>query len=203
MWGLLPLKIRLAAIIVCGGLIATTRIALATQNVSLTTFIEALLWAAGILAIVGPLFGRLAFTWRIPCALGLRVWYPDLNGVWKGFAQSSFQERGERTNSRIEMTIEQRWTHIRVWVRSSDDYHSSKSISVIPAKEDRMVVLWTNFIGEQFAPRPTDERQFYGTSRLIYERSENRLRGHYWTDRASHVSGSGGTAGTISLSKKH
>lgn len=199
MWSMLPVSTRVTAAVILTAVVVSIRLAFSTQPRTLFEFLELLLSSAGIAASIGVLIGRLKLAWRIPCWFGLSRWYPDLNGPWRGLAAPHHSTTRERIE--IEMNIDQRWTGIAVITRSLESPLSSRSVLAAPLREENAPVLWTNFLAEQSSPESSDERRWHGSSRLAFDRETGELKGIYWTDRASHIMGHGGTAGSLLLKR--
>jgi hypothetical protein len=201
MWGLLPAKTRTVAAVIGALIVMALRLGFSVPPSSAFGWLELLLSSAGITAAVGLAVGRFRPAWRVPCFLGLKWWYPDLNGVWQGTAKTVAPGEKDYREFRIEVTIDQRWVGVSVSTHSLESPLRSGSVFVAPVKEEGKAVLWTNFIAEQEAPAESDERSWHGSSRLIYDRKARRLSGIYWTDRAAHILKTGGTAGTLALQR--
>lgn len=198
MWSIIPIRIRISVVVVSAFVIFLIRFAIANQpDLDVPKFVELILSSATVVAVIGFALGETKWAWRLSCILGFKYWYPDLNGKWTGTVTSSFGTEESNTYS-VEMTIDQRWSRIRLETKGTT---GSKGIAtiVVPRKDGDNIELWTHFIGMQVAPSSTDERQWNGSSHLSFDRADKHIRGAYWTDRASHILRGGGTSGTIDV----
>jgi hypothetical protein len=203
MWSLVPLKARITAVVIAAGFVVAFRMVLLGLPIaSAIDLLKSLLSAAGAVALAGLLLGRWGLAWSLPCALGLGRWFPDLNGTWVGKVKSSYTEAAGLPDTAIELRIVQRWSGLCADAKSASGYSESTSVHVLAALEERKPVLWVNFVSRQDAPKPTDESRYFGSARLVFDSESGCLKGPYWTNRASHITGSGGTAGTICLIKR-
>lgn len=200
MWSLLALKTRVTAIVAFT--LAVTVARAITNDLEVASIFDVVgpfFSAAAVTTAAGVWLGRFRWTWRAPCRFGLRRWYPDLNGTWRGVATSSFPEGGAPYD--IEMVIDQRWSGIKVATRGIKSGITTKTLVAVPTRDDGVPSLWMHFVGEQDRPSATDDRSWFGSSRLKLDPVTGHLSGVYWTDRASHILGSGGTAGTVLLTR--
>jgi hypothetical protein len=203
MWRLLSGKTQLSVVAAGVVLVAVCRILISPPaSYSVLQFAELLLSSGGIAAIIAGVVGRMRWAWWLPCLLGLRRWYPDLNGEWVGSVESSFLDGSGSAPIQVRMSITQTWAAITVETRSTDGNHESEAETAEPTRERGTAVLWMHFIGRQRAPAPTDEREFFGASRLVHDKYVGNLNGTYWTDRGAHILHSGGTAGRIVLTRQ-
>lgn len=199
MWVLLPLKVRLG-LIVFVSIVVGFSWAFFEQDISIFNILRRMLISISLVAIAGTAIGLWKKSWTIPCKLVLgNWWYPDLNGEWSGMLTSSYGEGDERTEVNIEVTIDQRWSHISVTSKNSNDYSKSIALHVIPEKRDGETVLWTHYKGTVNLPEPTDAAIFFGSTRMVYDRKSDSIEGLHWTNRAWQKGLN--TAGSFSLKR--
>jgi hypothetical protein len=111
---------------------------------------------------------------------------PFLGGVWRGRAQSSFDEF--QTSHEVEMRIEQHWTAIRITFRG--DLSSSHSIlAAIFVDAPDGVVLDYEYQNEPLPGAREAMQIHHGTARLRVI-SETEMEGYYYTGRGRSNHGS-------------
>lgn len=155
--------------------------------------------SAGLAGSICWFLGSLHWTWSLLSKLGLRRWYPDLNGVWVGALHSNFIDPSGNHETIIVMRIDQRWSKIHVSTQSAHGYSSSETIKAFPRIEESRPILWMVYRGDVPKPAKTDVDEFYGTSRAEFVRYSGELKGRYWTNRAWNSEQRLNTAGTFEL----
>lgn len=193
MWALVPSRTRVQLILVlalalgCASYLARGESGGSSESFPILEFSQYVLSAVPLVLIIGWALGKWRWAWSWPCRrLGLRLWYPDLNGVWEGELKSTFRAPSRDGSVVIRMRIEQRWSGVTVsTVGRGPRGSSSDTVLAAPRREDERFVLWQVFRGESLDRLPTDEQVFYGTSRLTYDPVTQTIRGAHWTNRAA------------------
>jgi|GEM_PF-4155238 len=201
MWSHLPLRPRLYAVI--GLAVIVGYIVASIKHGSLFPPMDKalvnILVSAPIVALVGLIIGTMRWSWSLFGMLGGKNWFPDLNGVWQGPLNSTYTDNTDASGTVIIMRIDQRWTKLHVSTESADGYMTSETVTASPRIEDGKPVLWLNFKATVPDALPTDEKMFYGSSRLVYDSSNDTIRGMHWTNRASQQGLN--TSGSFELSR--
>lgn len=205
MWGLVPPKIKVAAILVLVVIVVIARYAIIQKMPAFDSeLLRSILATIGSVSLLGAFLGTRRWAWTVPCRLGLAHWFPNINGTWEEYTQSSFKDASGTTRYPIVVNIDQKWSHIRVEVRNPEGKRLSISKIAIPVKTDEVPEIWMHFEGEGYADadHPTDEQRYLGSARYRFDMGPDKLSGAYWTNRAAHILGCGGTAGTVELERK-
>ena len=124
-------------------------------------------------------FDKWAWKWGILQRIGL-VKLPNLNGTWKGYGISSFDQHDESFEAAF--TIHQSWSRISVAGR----FGASNSHSVIGSvliDDARGVVLSYDFISEPHADAEDTMQIHRGTAILILQPDGVKISGDYYTGR--------------------
>lgn len=126
------------------------------------------------------------WAWKIFAKIGL-IKTPQLNGKWKGYLKSSFDEHA--TEVKATLTIYQTWTRIRISsaTEHSSSYSETASI-VLNAPEGNY--LSYQYINEPKADAANKLGIHRGTTRLFFNEKENTLYGEYFSGRGRQNYGS-------------
>ena len=130
-----------------------------------------------LFGIVYTFFKRRIWRCRLLHKLRL-VNIPDLNGVWKGSACSSYD--GHETEKPVTMIIQQRWDKIRVKL-SSDNSISYSEIAAITRESPTDYFLHYSYKNEPKSSSKNTMHMHRGTAHLRVK--DNRLEGEYYTGR--------------------
>jgi hypothetical protein len=119
------------------------------------------------------------WAWKIFKKIGI-VKTPNLNGKWKGYLKSSFDEHSAETEVTLE--IFQDWTRIKIILTAEQSSSYSKSASfVIETPEGKY--LSYQYINE---PKPDAVKTMSihrGTASLLFNEEKNTLIGEYYSGR--------------------
>jgi hypothetical protein len=119
------------------------------------------------------------WAWKIFRKIGF-VKTPDLNGKWKGYLKSSFDEHSSEVKATLE--IFQDWTRIKIILTTEQSSSYSESASfVIEIPEGKY--LSYQYINE---PKPDAVKTMSihrGTARLLFNEKENTFIGEYYSGR--------------------
>ncbi|HBE8719202.1 TPA: hypothetical protein KM432_003882 [Clostridioides difficile] len=120
---------------------------------------------------------------------------PDLNGVWNGnFVSCKVDEFGNNYTGSCRMEIKQNWNkiHIISYFNESTSYSRTATIKV-----NGSTGIELEFSYENKAEKTVNEnmKAHNGNNILIYNETDNKLNGTYYTD------GNRKTNGTISISR--
>ncbi len=153
--------------------------------------------------VVGVLTGVLAgwdrWVWRIP-KLSLVHGVPDLNGTWKGQLASLWTdpETGE-TPPAIAVVVVIRQTYTSVTVTTFTEESTSVSVAAgLTTEPDGRHVLASMYRNEPKLTAQERSRPHHGGVRLNLAGDEDKLEGHYWTDR-----GTSGEMKLVRAGRKH
>jgi hypothetical protein len=140
-----------------------------------------------ILFIYGVLFFMFdKWVWKLLEKIGF-LKTPNLNGEWRGYLKSSFDEHSAEIKATIE--IYQTWTRIRVLLATERSSSQSESASLtINVPEGNY--LCYQYINE---PKPNAAKTMSmhrGTTRLLFNEKENTLVGEYYSGRDRQNTGS-------------
>lgn len=205
MWPLLSIRVRtylivgLAAVVGVLYSLGNSLVKNGTINPGWVEVGQSTFASVPFVLLAGLLVGRMRWTWSSLCRLGLSNWYPDLNGVWRGPLKSPRLNAEGTQDAVILMRIDQRWSGIKVKTESIEGYSQSVTINTVPRVEDGEAVLWMNFLAHVPEAKETDEKVFYGTSRISFDTVKGTIQGTYWTNRASQQGRN--TAGSFKLTR--
>lgn len=135
----------------------------------------------GFYGLFYSIFEKWLWSTRIMRMIRL-VKLPDLNGTWKGYAASSFDEHSTKHDADIE--ILQSWKRIKIILKTK----SSESHSLIAAlitENPNGVVLNYEYLNEPKVTAKTTMHAHRGTARLILRKVKGSkvLDGEYYTGR--------------------
>jgi hypothetical protein len=153
--------------------------------------LQPLLWWLEVPSVVG--FYGLYFKifdvrlWRADVlrTVGL-IKVPDLSGCWKGAGESLYDDSGTRTPFDCEITIEQRWTTLRVSLSTK----TSRSVSHIGALlvTGKSPSLTYEYLNEPRAVAVSSMNMHRGVARLEAT-SSSELDGDYYSGRGRRTFG--------------
>lgn len=188
MWMLLPLRVRLTAIVALSfalgygmTIVRSDGIAVMQDDLALAMNV---LSAVPVALAVGIGLGAMRWTWILPCRLGLAQWYPDINGIWLGKIKSTYSADLSQQQVDVVMRVQQKWTNIQISMENLAGDPISDTVEVIPNFEDHKPSVWMLYRGRNLLPQPTDVSTYLGSSHLTHQPVSNRLDGFYWTNRA-------------------
>ena len=145
---------------------------------------------ATVFAFISWLFNK--YLWQIPC-INKFLGVPNLNGIWEGVLESSFQENGVYKKIDMKLEIEQTWNRMTC----TSIFPSSRSFSDLVRLDSEssqgtmLKFTYTNH-SEDLSSELT---QFAGYHELRLD-DANTLRGTYYTKRTPR------TRGTILLTRR-
>lgn len=129
------------------------------------------------------------YLWRIPI-INRFLGVPNLNGLWKGTLESSYQENGANKKIDMILQIEQTWSKMKCTsiFSKSKSYSDLVCLDFQGSRGTMLKFTYTNY-SEDFASALTE---FAGYNELRLD-DTNKLSGTYYTKRNPS------TRGTISL----
>jgi hypothetical protein len=149
--------------------------------------------------LTGVLAGWDRWVWRIP-RLSLVHGVPNLNGTWKGQLTSLWTdpETGE-VPAPIPIVFVVRQTYTSVTVRTFTEESTSVSVAAgLTTEPDGRHVLAAMYRNEPKLTAQERSRPHHGGVRLAVSGNEDKLEGHYWTDR-----GTSGEMMLVRAGRKH
>ena len=138
---------------------------------------------ATVFAFISWLFNK--YLWQIPC-INKFLGVPNLNGIWEGVLESSFQENGVYKKIDMKLEIEQTWNRMTC----TSIFPSSRSFSDLVRLDSEssqgtmLKFTYTNH-SEDLSSELT---QFAGYNELRLD-DANTLRGTYYTKRTPSARG--------------
>jgi len=133
----------------------------------------------GFYGLFYAIFDRFLWRMRIVRKIGL-VKLPDLNGTWKGYVVSSFNQHGTKYNANIE--IHQSWTRIGI-ILKTETSNSQSQIATILTENPNSTVLSYEYRNEPKPNAITTMHAHRGTARLTLKRESQVFEGEYYTGR--------------------
>src|SRR5574341_1942940 len=138
----------------------------------------------GFYGLFYKLFDR--YLWRIPLLrkLGI-IKIPNLNGAWKGYVASSYDEHNSRHDAVID--IHQTWRKISIQFITDNSVSHSLIASILVEKPSG-VVLSYEYLNEPKSNTIHTMHMHRGTCWLILKDNGKTLEGEYYTgrDRRTH-----------------
>lgn len=133
----------------------------------------------GFYGVIYGIFDR--WLWRCQPfkKIGL-VKVPDMNGQWRGYISSSFDDYAVRQDVVVE--IRQSWTRISVKLEAELSRSHSLIGSILTDQPDGIVLTYEYLNEPKPNARPTMHAH-RGTARLIVENDVKVLKGEYYTGR--------------------
>jgi hypothetical protein len=126
--------------------------------------------------------------WRIPIIrkIGL-VSLPNLNGNWKGYLLSSFDEHGTKYDASIE--IIQSWTRIIIKLRTEKS-KSHSIVATLTTENPGGIILSYAYLNEPKANAKKTMHIHKGTAWLTLDKNGEMFEGEYYTGRDRQSYGS-------------
>jgi len=119
------------------------------------------------------------WAWKIFRKIGF-IKTPDLNGKWKGYLKSSFDEHSVEIEATLK--IFQDWTRIKIILTTEQSSSYSETASfVIETPEGKY--LSYQYINEPKSDAVNTMSIHRGTARLLFNEKENTLNGEYYSGR--------------------
>ena len=131
----------------------------------------------GLYVLFYDLFDK--FLWKIFRKINV-IKVPDLNGTWKGYVTSSFNEHAAKHEA--NMKISQQWSEISIALDTGNSRSHSLSAAII-TKGPSSPVLTYEYLNEPKANAKATMHTHRGTARLTIDVSSNSLEGEYYTGR--------------------
>jgi hypothetical protein len=128
-----------------------------------------------------------SYAWRFPILQGWLVPYPDLQGTWKGFLESTWVD--PRTGLRVAavpvvLVITQSFSSINCTMHSSESSSYSNAAQISAEDESDVLRLSYNYTNRPKAGVRDRSEIHDGAAILRIARTSPRaLEGEYWTDR--------------------
>jgi hypothetical protein len=154
-------------------------------RIEIPFYIDLPLATPAIFYILFEIFDRYAWKWSIFKWIRI-VDFDDLNGVWEGVINSSYDNFLSNIQSRLDIT--QKATSIKI----KATFNNSKSISVhesfVFSEIDQSTALYYFFRNEPSSNAPETMSIHEGSVKLIYSKQEDKLAGYYFSgrDRNNH-----------------
>ncbi len=187
MWSLLLLRWRVGLTLGAAGIIASSMEAFgfgpnATSHMvgKVALFLSPL----GMTAALGWLLGAWKPAWTLVSNVGMKHWFPNLNGVWEGEFRSSRQRTHPDTPNRLVLRIDQKWGKVSIYNDAASGSTDSIPILCIPAQHHGQPCLYVFYEAWPKASADSDSENFLGAERIIYNSERDSLIGDYMTNRA-------------------
>lgn len=121
------------------------------------------------------------YLWRVSTLrrIGL-VRVPDLNGTWKGYIASSFDEHATKHDATIELC--QSWARISINLRTQKSKSNSLTATIL-TENPRATVLSYEYLNEPSSNAKTTMHTHQGTARLTLLPGGRALEGEYYSGR--------------------
>ena len=133
----------------------------------------------GFYELLYTLFDKYLWKLRIFRAIGI-IKIPDLNGIWRGYVASSFNEHAIKYDATIR--IFQNWTRIAIILETN--YSKSNSlIAAIVMKNPSGIILSYEYLNEPKSNAKHTMHTHRGTARLTLKSEGKVLEGEYYTGR--------------------
>jgi hypothetical protein len=130
-----------------------------------------------IYGIIFFLFDKYGWQWKIFRKLGI-VWFPNLNGRWKGTQQSSYIENGK--NIQVDGKLEVTQTFSKICVRGYYNKSDSESIAASFAECNDQVYLFYTYDNDPSSLKTGTMQKHKGSAKIKLLPTENKIRGCYW-----------------------
>lgn len=134
---------------------------------------------AGFYAIFYNIFNK--YTWRLPILkrIGL-VRVPNLNGTWRGYITSSFNEHAKREDANIEIC--QSWSSISINMRTKNSKSRSLTAWVLTKNKNAITISY-EYLNEPMPNAKVTMHAHRGTVRLTIKPDNKTFEGEYYTGR--------------------
>jgi len=133
----------------------------------------------GFYGLLYVIFNKYLWRWRILRTIGV-VKVPDLNGTWKGYMASSFDEHTTKYDATFK--IFQNWTRISI-ILEANYSKSSSMIAAIVTEDPGGTVLSYEYLNEPMPNAKYTMHTHRGTARLTMQSNGEALEGEYYTGR--------------------
>lgn len=133
----------------------------------------------GFYVLLYSIFNKYLWRWRILRTIGV-VKTPNLDGVWKGYVASSFDEHATKYDATLK--IFHNWTRISIILETN--YSKSSSLVAAIVTEDPMnMVLSYEYLNEPRSNAKITMHTHQGTARLSLAPDGRVLEGEYYSGR--------------------
>jgi hypothetical protein len=188
MWALINLRWRVALIVTLAAVYTALFGYLglrATDQSGVLVKIAALVSPISATLLTGWLIGICRSAWTLPCQFGLgKVFFPDLNGRWKGTVNSSYHIKNPDAPDELVLRVDQTWGKVEVFNDGEVGVSDSTPIVSLPARHNGRPCLYVVYEGRSKIRSDTDSERFLGSERITYNPETRELTGEYMTDRA-------------------
>lgn len=133
----------------------------------------------GFYKIIYTIFDTYVWRWAVLRKIGI-VKIPDLNGLWRGYVTSSFDN--STTSRNVLVNIRQSWTRLSITFQTETS-QSHSLIGSILTEHPHGNVLSYEYINEPKPNAPGTMHSHRGTARLIVLNQGNILEGEYYTGK--------------------
>jgi len=133
----------------------------------------------GFYGLLYATFNKYLWRWRILRTIGV-VKVPDLNGTWKGYVASSFDEHATKYDATLR--IFQNWTLISI-ILETNYSKSSSLIAAILTENPGGAMLSYEYLNEPVPNAKHTMHTHRGTARLTMQSNGKTLEGEYYTGR--------------------
>lgn len=133
----------------------------------------------GFYSIFYCLFNKLLWKWKIFQKIGL-VKLPNLNGTWKGYVISSFDEHSKKYDTTF--TIQQDWNRISILGKFEMSQSYSLTASVI-VDDKRGITLSYEYMNEPNSPATETMEIHRGFNSLSLKPNGKEMSGDYYSGR--------------------
>ncbi len=128
----------------------------------------------GLLFII---FDRWA--WRFLRKLSV-IRTPDLNGEWKGYLKSSFDDHAAQITTTLK--IFQTWTKIKILLKTELSLSQSETASIVTTAPEGKYLSY-QYINEPVPNAVETMSMHRGTARALFNEKDNTLVGEYYCGR--------------------
>lgn len=143
-----------------------------------------------IVFILSCLFSTIMWKWKV--FQGWLVPFPNLNGLWSGYIESTFENAKKKIS--IDVSIQQTFFHIQVCLKTKESKSNSVVASFNINKDRNIKQLCYTYRNEPKGKILDKSPIHYGSVLLDINASNKEMEGTYWTGRK--------TSGDIFLKKK-
>lgn len=123
------------------------------------------------------LFDRYFWKWEIFRQFGI-VWFPNINGRWKGNQISSYKENGK--NVEVEGRLEIIQTFSKVCVRAYYTKSESESVAASFTECNDQVYLFYTYDNDPSSLKTGTMQRHKGSGKIRKLPAENKIKGCYW-----------------------
>lgn len=130
-----------------------------------------------IYAIIFYLFNKYGWRFDIFRKLGI-VWFPNLNGRWKGSQRSSFKESGRNVEIEGRIEIKQNFSSLRV--QAFYEASNSEGVTAKFSELHGQVYLFFTYDNDPTTFKSGTMTKHKGSVKIKLLPEERRLKGCYW-----------------------